>query len=150
MEYAFRPRGYADAIPLKTNRGDMRLFLGQQCETRLTAEGEHQVATVTYQYKLFAPGGGADADALLRWEYVKRWPKPEDQWCRHHLQGPLTLPLGGEVSLKDLHLPTGYVVIEDVIRFFINDLGVRPLSPDWHKILEESYEQFRAESTPPR
>ena len=148
MELAFRPRrGYPEAVPLRTRFGWMQLYLGQRCETSLR-EGMHQVATVEYQYKLFAPDDSGDA--LLRWEYVKRWPREDARWCRHHLQGPLRLSLGDGVGLNELHLPTGYVVIEDVIRFCINDLEVEPLSAEWHTVLEESYERFRSESTPPR
>lgn len=105
-----------------------------------------------YQYKLYAPDtfrAGDEREALLRWEYVKQWPTANDQWCRHHLQGPVNLALGGGVLLQHLHLPTGYVVIEDVIRFCINDLGVPFLSAGWHQELEDSYKRFREESTPP-
>ncbi|HTF36075.1 MAG TPA: hypothetical protein VK714_20510 [Myxococcota bacterium] len=130
----------------------MGLYLGQRCETRLV-DGEHQVATLSYQYKLYASGTftpGDEREALLRWEYLKHWPTDEDRWCRHHVQGPVNLGLGDGVLLKDLHLPTGYVVIEDVIRFCVADLGVHPLSDGWHDHLMESYELFRKESTPPR
>jgi len=40
--------------------------------------------------------------------------------------------------LNDLHLPTGWVRLEEVLRFCIVDLGVRPLSPRWHEALVES------------
>jgi hypothetical protein len=155
MELAFRSRGHAIAVPLRTTKGygDVGLYLGQRCETRLVDGGEHQVATLSYQYKLYAPGTftpGDEREALLRWEYERHWPE-DKRWCRHHLQGPINLPLGDAgVLLQHLHLPTGYVVVEDVIRFCINDLGVRPISERWHDLLEESYEQFRSESTPPR
>lgn len=151
MELAFRTRGHAVAVPLRTKYGDMGLYLGQRCETQLR-DGEHQVATVAYQYKLYAPDSfrpGDERDAMLRWEYVRHWPE-DKRWCRHHLQGPINLPLGGGVLLQHLHLPTGYVVLEDVIRFCINDLEVVPLDGGWHDVLEESYELFRSESTPPR
>ena len=40
--------------------------------------------------------------------------------------------------LNELHLPTGWVPIEEVLRFCIDDLGVRPLSPGWHETLAAS------------
>ena len=86
-------------------------------------------------------------ESFLRWEYV-RTPVPEGLWCRHHLQGPLPLEFPRDtVSLNDLHLPTGYVPFEDVLRFCIVDLGVRPLSEDWDRILRESYARFQTEFT---
>jgi len=40
------------------------------------------------------------------------------------------------------------VTIEDILRFCIVDLGVEPLSANWHEILQESYELFREEFAP--
>jgi hypothetical protein len=45
--------------------------------------------------------------------------------------------------LNDFHLPTGYVAIEDILRFTIVDLEVAPLSGDWDAILKESSGDFR-------
>jgi hypothetical protein len=60
----------------------------------------------------------------------------------------VNLPLlGPAVSLNDLHLPTGYVAFEEVLRFCIVDLGVHPLSDGWDGVLRESYEQFKTEFT---
>ena len=85
----------------------------------------------------------------MRWEYERQWPDEDARWCRHHLQGPIQLPIGDDpVVLNTVHLPTGYVTVEDVIRFCIVDLEVRPLSNDWHQELEESYRRFRTEYTP--
>jgi hypothetical protein len=99
---------------------------------------------VEYRYALSHPGA---REPLVRWEYV-RAPPAGNLWCRHHLQGPLALVIQGHrVRLKDLHLPTGYVPFEDVLRFCIVDLGVRALSEDWDRVLRESYDQFKTEFT---
>jgi hypothetical protein len=56
-----------------------------------------------------------------------------------NLQGPILLSFGpATVSLNSLHLPTGYVTLEDVIRFCIHDLGMPPLSADWDETLIQS------------
>ena len=47
------------------------------------------------------------------------------------------------MDLQRFHLPTGYVPIEDIIRFCIVDLRAPPLSENWHELLEESYQKFR-------
>ena len=60
--------------------------------------------------------------------------------------GPLRLYLGQlcdgigrhAVSLNDLHLPTGYVAVEEILRFCIADLGVRLRSREWDRILLDS------------
>jgi len=36
------------------------------------------------------------------------------------------------------HLPTGHIAIEDVTRVLIRDFSIKPLRPDWEKILTES------------
>jgi hypothetical protein len=61
-----------------------------------------------------------------------------------NLQGPILLSFGpATVSLNSLHLPTGYVTLEDVIRFCIHDLGMPPLSADWDETLIQSYREFK-------
>jgi hypothetical protein len=50
-----------------------------------------------------------------------------------------------QVTLNDLHLPTGWVPVEEVLRFCIVDLGVRPLGRDWNEVLRESEQLSRAE-----
>ena len=54
---------------------------------------------------------------------------------------PVTTPhlhLGGAlqgINLAEAHLPTGPVVLPDVLRFAIVDLGVDPLRDDWREVL---------------
>lgn len=58
---------------------------------------------------------------------------------RSHVRTP-HLHLGpaarmGNLSLGSAHVPTGMVVLPDVIRFAITELGVRPLRADWSGVL---------------
>jgi len=140
----FRHRGRPTQAPLQSPRfGPMGLYLGQRLESETTPDDRHRLYTAEYGYTLTPEGA---SEPLLRWEYIRRWPTPEARWCRHHLQGPVRLETGRQpVSLNDWHLPTGYVPIEDVLRFCIVDLGVAPLSERWHEELEESYRRFRTE-----
>jgi hypothetical protein len=46
------------------------------------------------------------------------------------------------VDLHKLHLPTGRVSIESVIRFAIEDLGVAPRRSDWESVLDRHEEAF--------
>jgi len=48
-----------------------------------------------------------------------------------------------DFSPTKLHIPTGWVTIENVIRFLITDLGIPPLIETWEEELRESEEQFR-------
>jgi len=47
------------------------------------------------------------------------------------------------LTLHKLHLPTGRVSIEAVVRFLIEDLDVVPLRDDWRAILDRHEERFR-------
>lgn len=142
IQIAFRSAGAAQEAPLGTKFGRVGLYIGQYCESVLTAEKRHRLITVKYRYTLTPDGM---TDPLFRWEYDRSIEGPH---CRHHLQGAIALSFGRqEVSLNDLHLPTAYVPIEHVIRFCIADLGVEPLSRDWEAILRESHEKFETEFT---
>lgn len=51
-------------------------------------------------------------------------------------------------TLNTWHLPTGFVTIEDILRFCIVDLGVPALNTTWHQRLEESYSAFKIRFAP--
>jgi hypothetical protein len=135
------PNGAPTYVMLNTTRfGLMRFDMTLTCE----AVEVPQVPTlriVKYRYRLFNRNA---TDALLRWEYVRR-PPPQAKWCRHHLNGDTKLPLGLQPTYRfnDLHVATGYVPIEEVLRFFLADVGVVPRSEDWSAILQASYDRFR-------
>lgn len=54
-----------------------------------------------------------------------------------------------EANLQHWHPPTGWVTLEEVLRFCIVDLGVIPLSDRWSQILRESDERFKADFVGP-
>ena len=142
VQVAFRQAGRPFKARLQTRFGRMGLYLGQVCDFVLGQDGLLMLRTIEYKYTLTLAG---DDEPLLRWEYVKH-PPPGAEWCRHHLQGPVDLEIHDPpVPLDDLHLPTGYVTFEEVLRFCIVDLGVPPLHDEWDAILVDSYRKFRAE-----
>jgi hypothetical protein len=136
----FRQGGEAQQAPLRTRFGPMGLYVGQVCESEPVEGNRHRLVTTHYRYTLTLDG---HSEALFRWDYEKRYPDAYARWCRHHLQGDVPLPLG--VNLNALHLPTGYTLLEDVIRFCLVDLEVAPLSRSWHEELEVSYAVFKSE-----
>jgi hypothetical protein len=148
---SFRHDGQPVAAPLKTREGTVFLAISQHCESRPTVDGAHRPVTAEYRYALAT---APDAEPVLRWEYVRhRDPAgdgSEPQWCRHHIQGTTSIDFGtGTRSLNEFHVPTGFVLIEEVIRFLIVDLGAKPLSEDWARHLDESYDKFKMEFAPP-
>jgi hypothetical protein len=110
----------------------------QRCEGVPKPPGSVQLQTVAYRYTITP---ASDNEPLFRWEYEKR-PATTDRHCRHHLHKDITSQSLG-LQMRKLHIPTGYTLIEDIIRFCINDLGVKPRSPSWHDELEESESRFK-------
>lgn len=52
---------------------------------------------------------------------------------------------GSVVVLKRNHVPSGRVSFESVVRFAIEELGVRPLRPDWDAVLAIGEQHFVAQ-----
>lgn len=120
------------------------LYIGHLCDSVVGNDGLHSLRTVSYRYALIPDG---HREPLMRWEYVRF---PDDAlYCRHHSQGPIQLGIadrgGASAMLNDWHLPTGWVSIEEVVRFCIVDLDVKPISDDWSAILHNSNTHFKTE-----
>lgn len=142
---SFRRDGAPVGIGLQSGYGPLELWIGQTCGVTSDGNGSHRLYTAEYRYTITAAGR---VDPLLRWEYKKVRPTRDAMWCRHHIQGQVDVIVGSTtIRLNDWHLPTGYVPLEEVIRFCICDLGVDPLSQDWDAILTESYQRFKSEFT---
>lgn len=147
-EITFRQAGAPTSAPLRTRFGLLWLSLGQLCGSIVQPGGLHRLSTAKYKYTITPEGAER---ALFRWEYVRRYPSPDDRWCRHHLQGNMPLPpplRDGALTLDDLHVPTGFTTVEEVLRFCLTDLGVEPLSAEWDRVLTESYERFKTDFAP--
>jgi hypothetical protein len=149
VQVTFRQAGAPMEARLGTRFGPMWLYLGQVCGSRVMGDGRHQLYTARYKYTLRRDGS---QEPLFRWEYVRQ-PAPDAQWCRHHLQGEVPLPIrdgDSQLTLDDLHVPTGFTTVEEILRFCISDLGVEPLSREWDGILTDSYERFKTDFAPRR
>lgn len=117
IQLAFRQGGVPIEAPVNTKFGRAALYIGQTCESTVGDDKLHRLRTVSYRYTLTPDGA---REPLLRWEYEKT-PDAVGRYCRHHLQGDVLLQFGHiTVRLNDLHLPTGFVTIEEVLRFSIS------------------------------
>ncbi len=144
FQITFRQAGQPITAPLNTYFGRMGLYFAQVCGSVVRQDGLHELRTINYKYALYPDVG---EEPIIRWEYIKE-PPPEARWCRHHLQGPIDIRFNeGIASLNDIHLPTGYVTFEEVLRFCIADLGVPPIDDDWDNTLRDSYERFKIDFT---
>jgi hypothetical protein len=86
--------------------------------------------TFAYRYVLFLRGG----PELVAYHWHPEDPNP--------IKTPhLHLSAGAQVqfaALAQAHLPTGLVPLHDVLRLAIQDLGARPLRPDWFQVLSQT------------
>lgn len=125
-------------VPLDT-RAHGTIFFGfsQALRTEKTGRREHYLRTTGYWYRL-QNEPGAKAKALIRWEYESADPR-QARPARHHAQFAV---MAAALDLNRLHVPTGRVPFEEVIRFLIHDLGVEPRSREWAPTLAESERSF--------
>jgi len=138
---SFRRSDKPVAAPLRSK--SLFFYVGQNVEVEKDGSGEWRLRTVQYRYWIQGDDSENTDSWFFRFEYVSRKIRSKTH-PRHHLHLPCTLECGGQtISLKRAHIPTGWVTLEEVIRFIINDLGVKPKSDDWDKILLKSEEQFR-------
>jgi hypothetical protein len=98
--------------------------------------GPWTASTVEYVYELGDQGG----DLIAAWHWHPATTRADDvsQWPHLHAYGapdPLTL--------NKLHLPTGRVSLEAIVRFVIEDLEVVPRRSDWASVLEQHEQEFR-------
>jgi hypothetical protein len=94
------------------------------------------VSTAEYIYEV------ADErdDAIAAWHWHPRSGQAGDEAHSPHLHA---YGARDTLTLHKLHLPTGRVPIEAVIRFLIEDLGVVPRHVDWSAILDRHEAVFR-------
>jgi hypothetical protein len=137
------------AVPIDTRFGRLFFYLGQALKA--VDEGDHyRLRTFQYWYRV-QHDASLKEQARLRWEYDTE--TPSDAHCRHHTHVPAEVELGdGALDLDKAHLPTGWVTIEELIRFLIVDLGVDPpCGPDkWAALLTESETKFFEDFTSKR
>lgn len=145
---AFR-EGDPVAVPIDTNYGMLFFYLSQRLvvvERPERPRGERfRLETMAYWYRIQKEPEG---HALFRWEYERELPSGKLH-ARHHLQlhGALTAEKV-TFDLNKLHTPTGWVLVEHVIRFLINDLGMKPpCGAAWVDLVEEGERLFLEEFT---
>jgi hypothetical protein len=54
-------------------------------------------------------------------------------------------PFGTTIGLSEMHIPTGFVTLADVVRLLIAEFGVEPRRADWESIVEQLPEQLHQE-----
>lgn len=140
--------GVSTCLPVKTDFG--KLYLSVYQALRVQQESKRwRLETVEYRYRLLDEDDPR-ADAMIRWEYLREPPRP---FPRHHVQTRSKIVAPDEITvlpLDRLHTPSGWVTIEEVIRFLIHDLGVKPRDNAWPTVLGEGDRRFYEDFTSKR
>jgi hypothetical protein len=127
------------AVPLKTD--GVRIFLRSTIQFTYVVDprhdGERKVSTHEYAHTV----GGEETlkPQMYSWE----WASAEPTYPHLHLRrsDPAFAGLG------KLHIPTGRVFYEDVIRFLMKEHGVVPDRDDWEAVLNESFGRVSTHAT---
>jgi hypothetical protein len=146
----FRQGDAPIAVPIDTKHGKLFFWVAQLVKAEHPTKREYKLTTLNYWYRLQA-SGGPKAQALIRWEY-DRTLRSGNKPCRHHVQQQATIAIPGAAALDldKLHIPTGWVTLEEVLRFLIYDLGTKPpCGKTWHKVIEKSEKTFREQFSTP-
>ncbi len=134
-----------DGVVLSSEYGAIQFDLGQRfriIRDPEAREGPYRATTVEYWYRLARQAG----PALLSFHWTPETAMPAQRMFPHlHVEAGLT-GASGEAQLRSfnkLHVPTGRVSCESIVRFLIEEMGVPPTKPSWQSVLEVQEERFR-------
>lgn len=118
------------------------LYIGQTLAV-VNDGGKVRLRTLAYAYRI-TEGPSFDDTCIFRWEYESAETK-SSLYPRHHLHIPTTIKCFGDKHLDalKLHIPSGWITVEEVIRFLIYELKVKPKSEKWDDLLRASEQKFR-------
>ena len=134
---------HAKPVPVQRNTGLRRLFLGVTLHYRIVdfnlpadPRGPYRLIIDGYTYALF---DNHRAETLaFHWE---RDPHPGSRAYPHLHVGSTVIDTGHALfgsTFSSLHIPTGWITIEHIVRFLIEDLDVIPNRSDWDDTLQRT------------
>ena len=126
-------RRNGQALSLELNH---RFVVRQASDPR----GRWMASTTEYIYKVFDEQ--SHLIAAWHWHPGAVGVEDESHWPHVHAYGARDT-----LTLHRLHLPTGRVALEAVVRFLIEDLGVVPRRADWRVFLDRHETRFRQTRT---
>lgn len=102
--------------------------------------GSFWLTTLSYGYRWQA--NEDDGSWIVAWDYERERREPP-MFHLHVRCAPGFYP-SDRRDFSKLHLPSGRVILEDVIRFLVMEQEVPTVSDNWHDTLAEAEEIFRA------
>jgi hypothetical protein len=98
--------------------------------------GEYKARTLAYIYSVQVDSKDAENAELIAWHWH---PLTTPDRVEPHMHVQATPPLGLKV-----HMPSGRVSFEQVVRFLVDDLHIEPRRKDWRTVIDECDQRFRA------
>jgi hypothetical protein len=133
-------------LTLKRKDGTRLLFEASQLFTIIPDKrfpGEYKASTLAYIYVVRAPD--VDDGEIIEWHWHPlTTPDRPDPHVHVRVEHP------DLYGLPKLHIPSGRVSFEEVMRFLIGDLSVKAERANWETALRESEARFRAFRTWPK
>lgn len=140
-DVSFAPVGARATIRVRGGMGRVDLDLKQQIAAA-PADDAYTIWVIQYSYRVVEDNGRE----LLAFHWHPDGVSP----IKHphlHLSSriaPIALGSGAaSVALGELHIPTGFVALGDVVHLLIEELGVEPRRADWRAVLEAVSERRR-------
>ena len=132
-----------DPVQLRRKPSEQSLWLSASQRFAIVEDerhkGEWKARTLAYIYAIHCEPEINEESEILSWHWH---PMTTPGRIEPHAHVRLNdLSLG--ISLSKLHIPTGRVSIEGVVRLLITDLMVEPERNDWADHLEASESRFR-------
>ena len=136
-------QGGPTTVAVRTRLGTLHFSFSQALEAVREERRSFRLRTVGYWYRLQLHPG-LTQQALIRWEYEASESPYSKRPARHHVQIAAEVKAGNEsLNLNKLHVPTGRVPFEEILRFLIADLGASPPCGDkWPATLADSEKAF--------
>jgi len=104
----------------------------------IQAEGElgpWKTTIVQYQYSFRSPDG---QNEILGFH----WHPRTGRFTHPHVHVGSAALSDGSLLTRKMHIPTGRIAVEQVLRFAIEDFEVEPLDEDWDEVLRAGQQRF--------
>lgn len=130
--------------PVRLDGTPILLFVAQRVRIVATDDpdrGPFKVTTTEYAYRLLA----IDEPEIVAFHWTPETTNPREVAYPHLHVGPAITRADSAIAAKrahKLHIPTGRVSIEAVIRFAIDELGAEPATTRWRSVLDDSHSAF--------
>jgi len=124
--------------PLPLENGHFLYLVHRVCLRRK----ERYLTTLEYRYVYQADANNPDS-WIVRYEYEREPQAPYRYPVTHIHVNATPSAYSGQKPFPDLHLPTGRLTVEDLIRHLVHEQQIAPISPDWEAILERTEQDFR-------